>query len=252
MIGTIDKPWIDLDPFIDIESLKSLEMEIILGICRSQREPTCYGLMIRDATDYFQAKQRILALPEDDHLRIAFESLRGTSDAHTSDSKLFSKFTDNVYSGGFNVNLRLPSLYAHKNNAAHCKNTEDIRFFPNLMKFITALPFTEIGRVTLFVNDHDLITPTHVDSIRGKWHKNEFMWFRTNLNKKFFVYDPKADVKHYITSHAAFFNEQTWHGTDAVHSVCFSIRVDGVFTEDLRRQLNIHQLTNYNDPNDLI
>lgn len=243
-IGTPEQPWINTDRFLDVERLKSLDLDIIKGICLASHDITAYGWNIVERNDFIQARRYILdELPKDDPRRQAFLELRTVrGDLNATALKLFTKLCFNTYSGGPCIVLRRPLVYALKNFAYATNDTGNVAFFPTLMQFIATLPFAEIGRVLIFLTDHDLVTPLHQDDSETP-HKNEFLWFRSNLHKRFFVYENQQ--KHHIDSHSAFFNEHHWHGTDPLPQMCFSIRVDGVFTEQFRAQLGLTEATSY-------
>jgi hypothetical protein len=50
--------------------------------------------------------------------------------------------------------------------------------------------------------------------------------------------NPETGEKRYVESHSAWFDTvNQYHGADATGRPSFSIRVDGVFTDDFRRQI---------------
>lgn len=253
MIGTPEHPWINVDPFIDIERLKSIELDIVKGICLSDLGIASYGPTMIDPLgrpDFLPVRRQILRLPAEHPHRMAFEELeQKTKDdafALARATRIFAKIYYNIYSGGPSIPLRNAYYYADKNKADRCINTKNAHLFPALLDFIyLSLPFREIGRIIIFLNDHDLVTPIHTDDTPTAYHKNEFLWLSTSLEKKFFVYDKENDTKYHITGHSAFFDEQCWHGTDPSPKMAFSIRVDGFFTDKFREQIGIQHLDNY-------
>ncbi len=115
--------------------------------------------------------------------------------------------------------------------------TEDAEDFAELMEFIATLPFAatarmlimydELGRPVTAHRDHDSTDLCH-----------EFIWFRTNFAKPFFMLNPETEEKIYVRSHAAWFDTvNQFHGADAAPGLSFSIRVDGVFTDAFRSQI---------------
>jgi len=242
--------WIDTDQYIDIDRLKSIELDIIKGICTTipYHKIATYGATVLDKPNWTSVDQLLHNVYKDDH-SVAYKNFwKEIKDiGHRIEAaKLFTKLVYGVYSGGINVVLRSEKDYLLKNHAQHCKDTVASLAFPSLMSYLDSLPFSEIGRAVIFLNDHDLGTPIHTDGFPGGKHTNDFLWLSTNLSKKFFVYDKSSCTKHYVTSHSAFFNEQDWHGSDGVTEMNFSIRVDGFFTPEFKNQLGISHLTNYN------
>ncbi len=107
------------------------------------------------------------------------------------------------------------------------------KFFPSLMSFIETLPFKKTTRIMLiFDRDHNGVPPhrDHSDLQIG----HQFIWFRSNFDKKFFVFCPKTNVKKYIESYSAWFDTvNQYHGETPSNELTFSIRVDGVFNDAL-------------------
>jgi hypothetical protein len=67
---------------------------------------------------------------------------------------------------------------------------------------------------------------------------HEFVWFRTNKRKPFYMLNHKTGEKKYVESYSAWFDTvNQFHGTDTVEGLSFSIRVDGIFTDELREKI---------------
>jgi hypothetical protein len=61
---------------------------------------------------------------------------------------------------------------------------------------------------------------------------------RTNFDKQFYLLNPDTDEKLYVDSHTAWFDTvNQYHGAEASDGLTFSIRVDGVFSDEFRRQI---------------
>lgn len=247
MIGTPEQPWIDTDPFLNIDALKALEPDIIRGLCLSDHGVSIYGNLLEERHgDCLPWIRQLHERPDDDPDKQAYKAITDsfTGINRSRAQRLFVKLRFGAYSGGSNVSLRVENVYKNKNRSAFCVDTPNAKHFPTLMAYIKTLPFVDVGRVTFFVNDHDLVTPIHTDDYPCP-HTNDFFWLRTNLEKKFFIYDPVERRKSYVTSHTAFFNEQLWHGTDPSTRMTFSLRVDGVFSPAFKQQLGIAGLRSY-------
>jgi hypothetical protein len=107
--------------------------------------------------------------------------------------------------------------------------------FSLLMDFIRSLPFTSTGRMLIMYDhlprpvsahrDHDVVEVCH-----------EFVWFRTNLSKPFYMLDQHTLEKLYVDSYSAWFDTvNQFHGSDPIDGLSFSVRVDGHFTPEFRR-----------------
>jgi hypothetical protein len=107
--------------------------------------------------------------------------------------------------------------------------------FSELMDFIATLPFASTGRMLIMYDnvprpvtphrDHDVIEVCH-----------EFVWFRTNLTKPFFMLNHRTGERQYVSSYSAWFDTvNQFHGSDPCDGLSFSVRVDGRFTDEFRR-----------------
>jgi hypothetical protein len=115
--------------------------------------------------------------------------------------------------------------------------TPDAEEFAELMDFIAGLPFEATGRMIIMYDDSGRAVSAHRDHDSTDLC-HEFIWFRTNLEKPFYMLDSRTGERLYVTSHSAWFDTvNQFHGADATGALSFSIRVDGRFNEDLRRQI---------------
>jgi hypothetical protein len=87
--------------------------------------------------------------------------------------------------------------------------------------------YDDSGRSVTAHRDHD-----------GEELCHEFIWFRTNLEKPFYMLNPETGEKLYVTSHAAWFDTvNQYHGADRTGELSWSIRVDGRFSDAFRRKI---------------
>jgi hypothetical protein len=115
--------------------------------------------------------------------------------------------------------------------------TEEADEFSELMRFIATLPFRETGRIIIMYDDDGRAVTAHRDH-DGAELCHEFIWFRTNLAKPFYMLNPETGEKLYVASHSAWFDTvNQYHGADATGGLSFSIRVDGVFSDRFRAQI---------------
>jgi hypothetical protein len=132
-----------------------------------------------------------------------------------------------------------PDKYYDLDRTELWEPTEEAEEFSELMAFIGTLPFRRTGRMMIIYDDVARPVSAHRD------HDNvdvchEFVWFRTNLNKPFYMLDPESGEKQYVESYCAWFDTvNQFHGGDGRDGLTFSIRVDGVFHEDFRRQIPV-------------
>ena len=109
--------------------------------------------------------------------------------------------------------------------------------FALLMNFIGTLPFQATGRMLIIYDDAPRQVPAHRDHIEIDIC-HEFLWFRTNLKKPFYMLNQKTGERKYVEGHTAWFDSvNQYHGSDAVEGLSFSIRVDGRFTDEFREKI---------------
>jgi hypothetical protein len=98
-----------------------------------------------------------------------------------------------------------------------------------LMDFIGTLPFKATGRMLIMYDDVARPVSAHRDHIETELC-HDFLWFRTNTKKPFFMLNHKTGEKLYVEGYTAWFDSvNQYHGSDPVDGLSFSIRVDGVF-----------------------
>jgi len=112
--------------------------------------------------------------------------------------------------------------------------SEDAEEFRELMDFIATLPFRATGRMIIMYDDSGRAVTAHRDHDSPDLC-HEFIWLRTNFDKPFYMLDPDTGEKLYVESHTAWFDTvNQYHGADPSPGLAFSIRVDGVFSDDFR------------------
>jgi hypothetical protein len=109
--------------------------------------------------------------------------------------------------------------------------------FALLMDFISTLPFQATGRMLIMYDDTPRHVPAHRDHIETEVC-HEFLWFRTNLKKPFYMLNQNTNEKKYVESFSAWFDSvNQYHGSDGADGLSFSIRVDGKFTDEFRARI---------------
>ena len=128
-----------------------------------------------------------------------------------------------------------PYDYLDLNKSELWEQTQWAPKFSRLMEFIETLPFERTGRMLIIYDDQGLSVPAHRDHLE-KEVCHDFIWFRTNLLKPFYMYNHDSGEKLYVQSYSAWFDTvNQFHGSDAAPGLSFSIRVDGTFSRELRR-----------------
>ncbi len=117
--------------------------------------------------------------------------------------------------------------------------------FPLTVQFIRSLPFKSIGRCNLLgleANDHATIHRDNYDK-RNESLVNDFISFCPANNKRLFLWNERTKSKTYIQGSVYTFNDANYHGVDAAPYFRYSIRVDGVFTDEFRAKISVMRNT---------
>ncbi len=140
------------------------------------------------------------------------------------------------------------SIYDALDKTELWEATEEAANYSLLMNFIKTLPFKATGRMLIIYDDAATNVPAHRDHLDADIC-HEFIWFRTNLRKPFYMLNHKTGVKKYVKGYTAWFDAvNQFHGTDPVDGLSFSIRVDGVFSDEFRRLIPVPEFNRASTP----
>ena len=132
---------------------------------------------------------------------------------------------------------KLPDSYYDLDKTELWEPTEAAEEFSLLMDFIASLPFKATGRMLVMYDDSPRPVSAHRDHDECDVC-HEFVWFRTNLGKPFYMLNHETQEKQYVESYSAWFDTvNQFHGSDPREGLSFSIRVDGVFTDEFKARI---------------
>jgi hypothetical protein len=132
-----------------------------------------------------------------------------------------------------------PDSYFDLDKTELWQPTEAASEFALLMDFITGLPFKSTGRMLIMYDNANRPVPAHRDHVETELC-HDFIWFRTNLRKPFYMLNHHTGEKKYVESYSAWFDSvNQFHGSDASEGLSFSIRVDGHFTDEFKKRIPI-------------
>ena len=132
-----------------------------------------------------------------------------------------------------------PDSYFDLDKPELWQRTSEADDFPLLMDFIDTLPFKATARMLIMYDDVARPISAHRDHETTEVC-HEFIWFRTNLNKPFYMLNHRTKEKLYVESYSAWFDTvNQFHGTDPQEGLSFSIRVDGLFTDEFKRRIPV-------------
>ncbi|WP_431850709.1 hypothetical protein [Allosphingosinicella sp.] len=115
--------------------------------------------------------------------------------------------------------------------------SDEAAAFPELMDFIGTLPFKGTARMMIIYDESGRAVSAHRDHASAELC-HEFIWFRTNLDKPFYMLNPETGERLDVAGHSAWFDTvNQYHGADHTGALSFSIRVDGVFSDEFRAMI---------------
>lgn len=242
MFLTHNQPIMNLDHLVDTESLMAMKPFISAFVARNFHllKPNKFISGNFDSGekgiyDYFlEYKNNLHSLPE--NLQPVVQNL--------INNDLFGNwivFEQDVATGNFLITLRyIGQSYQTKHLASQCvalPEDSQMQFFYDWLDGQQI--FNQYGRVAMFVNFQHSVGKMHVDYYNSRdANHDEFIWIGFSAHKKLFVYDPTTQQKVYATGHCNWFNTGNWHGTDPVEQACYSIRIDGVFSQEFKRRMS--------------
>jgi len=271
MIRGIDnKPYINLDPFLDIEGFRKLHPEICRGFAQARnyaKEGTWMapGFDWKDSSyilnwkPIYKAWDEYQALPADHPIKLEGNKIIPTDFSDYQQRNIFTRYLKTTL--GANDPYIYYFLWNEGNwneRSAERQKTEESNFFPGVVKWVENLQHSNIidriGRVIFFHCDHNGKAFEHrdLDAKNGilekngyTAHNNEFIHIRYRTKRGFYIWDPDTENKFYINANAAFWNDEDWHGGEESKEVEYGLRIDCKFTESFRAKIGIAHLTNY-------
>jgi len=267
--GINGQPYIDMSTYIDMDKFDQMQPEILKGFAEARefaKEGTWMtpGFKFKDMSykiswkPIFEGMTEFMSLPDDDPIKITGLELYKDFKNYKSRNK-FTRYLK-MATGAYD-----PYIYyflweegSWDDRTGERKLTEEAVHFPNVVQWIEDMItngiFEHIGRVIFFHCEADGIPFEHRDlgSHNGIWdadqyspHKNEFIHIRPNTKKAMYLWDPISKNKVYLNTKAAWWNDQDWHGGEKIIEQSYSLRIDGKFTEEFRKKLNINHLESY-------
>lgn len=268
--GIGGEKYINLDAFIDIEGFKEIHPEISKGMSLARdyaKEGTWMkpGFDLKDSSyimdwkPIYQAFNEYMQLPEDHPIKIEGSKIFPENFKDYKQRNIFTRYLKTTM--GANDPYVYYFLWNEGNwNERNAKRqpTEESKFFPGLVDWIYNLVdkniISQIGRVIIFHCDHNGRAFEHrdLDEKNGVFendyytkHKNEFIHIRPRTKRGFYIWDPDEQNKYYLNCHAAFWNDQDWHGGEESREQEYGVRIDCIFTDEFRKKIGINHLEHY-------
>jgi hypothetical protein len=141
-----------------------------------------------------------------------------------------------------------PDSYFDLDRTQLWQRSEAANEFTLLMDFIATLPFKATGRMLIMYDDVPRAVPAHRDHTETEV-LHDFIWFRTNLDKPFYMLNPQTGVKKVVEGYSAWFDTvNQFHGSDEIDKLAFSIRVDGIFTDEFKAKIPMPKINKASTP----
>jgi len=270
MRGIGGEPYLNLDKFLNIDGFKKLTPEIAKGIALARdyaKEGTWMapGFDWKDASyilnwkPIYKAWEEYQALSDDDPVKVYGNDILPDNFSDYKQRNIFTRYLKATL--GANDPYNYYFLWEEGDwNARNAKRqpTEESKFFPELVNWVYNLVdenvIEQIGRVIIFHCDHNGKAFEHRDLDRENGvfendfytdHKNEFIHIRPRTKRGFYIWDPEEENKYYLNCHAAFWNDQDWHGGEESKEQEYGIRIDCVFTQEFKKKIGIDNLEFY-------
>lgn len=121
------------------------------------------------------------------------------------------------------------------------KYTEAVEHFPLLMDYIESLPFKSVGRVLFFCTYPGAGVPLHRDGVMVDHKDHNMCLFFAEGSRPSHIWDEVKKEKVYLEKGAKsyFFNNRDYHGVDPEPQFKYTLRVDGVFNDDVCHDLGL-------------
>lgn len=249
----LNKVIFELDQFLDLSDLELLNKKISLQIAKNKDKISVVYSGPADPRYRTWLDESIFLEVKNSWVRIANQipsELKNEWENLNHDQQLYyTLLTSDSRSLNYGLSLRSINQTVGGNSGKfHLKHlssqTIDSGYktdFNFLFEWIERQNiFQEIGRCQIFINPEGNYTPIHRD-YGDKSRKDQFVWIRFNKHKNFFLYDEEEKQKYYIQGHACTFDNFQWHGNDPSEFLGYSIRFDGIFSENFLNKTGLDQ-----------
>lgn len=217
------KSYLNLDAYVNIEQLIALHPYICLGIAKAEHTIGRYGPDILHAN----------AKNFNNHI----DNITIANNLTIAQRKVFNAYYAKIATIKV-IDIRRSANYVDIDSSDKTVFDKNAEYFPELLEFIKTLPFSEIGRIIIFISETNQETLAHRD-VPKNYKRGDFIWMSPQKDKKLYLYDEITNTKEYVTSHAAYFNVSDYHGVEAQPFPSYSIRVDGKFQDTFRKLVGL-------------
>ena len=127
-------------------------------------------------------------------------------------------------------------------NPYTCKWTEESKHFPSLVSWAEQLPFEKLGPIVILLKNANMQTVRHNDKFKFNKiydHEEHFIWCDPRRSNNLWIEDENQNKISMEPGSCFYWNNHDYHGGwKPTTRVDYSIRVEGVFSKELRDRLN--------------
>jgi len=225
-----DNVIVSLDSFLDIESLLDLKPQIEYAIAKHSdlAVPSQYTGNI-----FLELGKGMLDITEDEKQTL-LEKYPYIKDLTHKELLLWLRYHFDITYGQSHLQIISSKSWDNKHLKEESNTTPATESFKCLLDWVDKQNiFSSYGRVNLFLNEPYSITPIHHDPPeRHISPKDQFIWITLSDRKQFFVYDESTNKKHYVNGTVSTFDNHNYHGSEPSRYASWSLRVDGVFSDE--------------------
>jgi len=247
-----DRLFIDLEPYVDLKKFDSFKHEICRGMATA-RHLAIHGLQVYhpgtvnphaqgiDIKSLHSVVTTWNQLPENDPCKIAGKDL---------DYNQLTTYLKFLY-GAYDHYI----VYKLFDSGNADELTEVGKHFPSLIDYLlnfrTAGIFKILHSAVIMAIDAGGIPWEHrdpEDPVTGIFdpnnqnpsgHITEFIHIKTDCDRPFYIIHPETKEKVFIETRTAWWDERDWHGGYPIQRPSFTIRINGRYTDEFRKQLDI-------------
>jgi hypothetical protein len=262
VVGIFGRPYIDLEPHLDLSALPELHEEICLGLTRVALDYTggshrTLGVAAPSRADERYADYgEVLSRMSQSEL-VTFRDLADAPSAEpppvdpgraygeereiplSRRQMLWLKVRYGVYFPWQAYFELIPNRYWSEKSSSEGKSFTRVAraIFPKTIAFVERLPFESVGRCNIMgleANDHGTV---HRDGEREAAEPAHFISLCPAADKTLFLWDEAAQSSISVRSRAYWFNDNDYHGVEAAPFFRYSVRIDGRFRPEFLTRL---------------
>lgn len=225
-----DKIIVELDQFVDAKSLLDLKSYLEYGIAKhiDKLVPAQYtgDIFLDQGTGFVditkEKKQELI------------EQYPYLAELDFKQMLMWLRYNMDITYGQSHLHIISARTWDKKHDPTECDRSEVTETFEPFLNWLDSQKiFSSYGRINIFLNEPNSDTPIHHDPPhRHISPKDQFIWIKLSDRKRFFVYDENTKEKHYVNGTVSTFDNHNYHGSEPSKYASWSIRVDGVFSNE--------------------